>query len=314
VLERYFTLRPYLLSKIRDFFNNDGYIEVETPYVVPTVPPDPHIEPLLVYIGDVGPYFLHTSPEIYMKKILARGLKRIYQICRAFRVENKDELHSLEFTMLEWYREGSCMEALKETERLVDFLSSYLESDFGIKKSFSPPFRIFDMEELFLERLNISPFNHEKMEFYIALKEKNIVSVREDDSWLDMFFKAFFERIEPSIDKSTPYFITGWPIYLSSMAKAKDGKAERFELYVRGVEIANGYSELLDPTEQRKRFEEDNNRRKMMGKREFIIDGDFISCLSKIEGEYSGCAVGVERLMMVLLGEEDIDRVSPFNL
>lgn len=310
----YLRIRQYIFRKIREFFTQRDYIEVETPYIVRTVPPDPHIEPVFVYVERCGPYFLHTSPEIYMKKLLATGLKRIFQICRVFRAEREDEIHRVEFTMLEWYREGNYMDTLKETEELLDFISSLLEREFGIKKSFSPPFAIFDLEELFTMKLDINPFHFDRDGLYDLLRKRKIVRVNEGDSWIDMFLKVFLEKIDPYIDKSTPYFIVGWPYILTSMAKAKNGKAERFELYVDGVEIANGYSELLNPDEQRKRFEKDNIERIKTGKREMMIDEEFISCLSEIVGDYSGVALGLDRLVTVLTGEKDIGKVWPFKL
>ncbi|MCX7858101.1 MAG: EF-P lysine aminoacylase EpmA [Deltaproteobacteria bacterium] len=305
-------LRRYVLSKIREFFERRRYIETETPYIVRAVPPDPYIEPIHVYMDDEGPFFLHTSPEIHMKKILAKGFNRIFQICRTFRREKKDELHTVEFTMLEWYREGNYMDTLKETEELVEFLVSSLEKDFSIKRAFFPPFPIFDLESLFSDVMGVDIFSLDRDTLYQILKNKGVASVRTDDSWIDMFFKAFFEKIDTSLEKKTPYFLIGWPLDLSSMAKGKNQKAERFELYIEGVEIANGYSELLDPEEQRKRFEKDNAQRKKMGKKEIPIDEDFILCLSRIKGEYSGVALGVDRLIMVLAGEKNIENVMPF--
>ncbi|MCS7280571.1 MAG: EF-P lysine aminoacylase EpmA [Desulfobacterota bacterium] len=314
MLEYQFVIRQYLLRKMREFFLERGYIEVETPYLVRSVPPDPHIDPVCVYISGKGPYYLHTSPEIHMKKLLSKGLRRIFQICRVFRVESVDSLHRIEFTMLEWYRDGTYMDTLKEAEDLVLFLSSSLHEEFSIKKRFFSPFSVLEMEALFLERVGINPFEFDRTSLFRVLKERGFLTVREEDTWDEMFFKVFFEKIEPHIDKSVPYFLVGWPLATSSMAKERNGRAERFELYIDGIEIANGYSELLDPEEQRKRFEKDNELRKYLGKDEIPIDEDFISSLSRIPIDCSGVALGIERLIMVLTGERTIDSVSPFSL
>ncbi len=307
-------LRHYLFQRIREFFEKRGYVEVETPYIVKTVPPDPHIDPVSVYVDGQGPLFLHTSPEIEMKKLLSRNLNRIFQICRVFRAEKEDRLHRVEFTMLEWYREGNYIDTLKETEELLSFLTSSMERDFGIGRSLSPPFPVYDLEELFVRFTGINPFRLDGVELYETLKKRGFLGISKDDLWIDIFFKVFLETIEPAIDKSTPYFIVGWPSSLSSMAKEKNGKAERFELYIKGIEIANGYSELLCPSEQRRRFERDNLERKRMGKKEMEIEEDFIACLSQIREDYSGVALGVERLIMVITGEKDIGSVTPFSL
>lgn len=307
-------LRTYLFRKIRDFFEKRGYLEVETPHIVRTVLPDPYVDPIRVCLRDKEHYFLHTSPEIHMKKLLAKGLKRIFQICRVFRAEKEDPLHRIEFTMLEWYREGNYLDTLKETESLVNYLSSSLEVDFGIKNSFRSPFFVFDLEDLFLKTFGINPFHLDTNNFYDALRKKGLLTLKEDDTWADIFFKAFFEKIEPQIDKSNPYFLYGWPSCLSSTAKEKNGKAERFELYIYGIEIANGYSELLSSDEQRKRLEKDNIERRRMNKMEMIVDEEFISSLSQIKGDFSGVALGVDRLLMVLIGERDIGKVLPFSV
>lgn len=301
--------RHELLKSMREFFYARDYLEVETPALMKTSPPDPYIDPLSVHVGEKGPFYLHTSPEVHMKRLLPFGQDRIFQICKVYRVEELEEIHNIEFTMLEWYREGGYLDAMVEVEELVRHVARALKPVRDAR--FQAPFRVYDLDRLFFEKTGIDPFPLDRDGLFLALKEKGFTGIDEKDEWKDLFFKLLIQEVEPSMEADGPYFIKDWPQAISTMARAKAGrKVERFELYVDGVEIANGYSELLDPVEQRDRFVRDNEERGRLGKEKFPIDEAFLDALSCLQGPYTGVALGVDRLLMKMLGLSRIDEVT----
>jgi lysyl-tRNA synthetase class 2 len=307
--------RHELLRAIRQFFYDRGYIEVETANLMRTPAPDPHIDPLQVSVGGKGPYYLHTSPEMGMKKLLISGQSRIFQICKVYRVEEHEEIHSTEFTMLEWYCEGTYIEAMKETNELVSSVARALLGEEG--QLYHRDFKSYELEALFREKTGINPFGLGRDELFKEMKKKGFPGINDGDDISDLFFKLFIQYIEGTIGKDGPCFIIDWPALISTMAKEKDdnpAKVERFELYMRGMEIANGYTELLDPTAQRKRFLDDNEERKGLGKTTFTIDEEFLASLGQLTGSYAGVSIGVDRLLMALLNVDTIDGVLPNRL
>ena len=302
------TVRHRFLSAIRAFFVGQGYIEVETPALVRNAPPDPYIDPLSVYVGSKGPYYLHTSPEMHMKKLLQFGYERMFQVCKVYRVEEVEEIHSTEFTMLEWYRKGTYTEAMEEAESLVRYVSDGLGNT--REERFKESFVVYDLEKLVAEISGLNPFLLNRDGLSEAMKSIGFGGIDDKDTWNDLFFKLFIQEVEPKIARGAPYFIRDWPSSISTMARRKaPNKVERFELYVSGMEIANGYTELLDPEEQRSRFLTDIAERKRLGKNTFELDEGFLEALSKTKGSYAGVSVGVDRLFMALLGKEKIDDV-----
>ena len=304
--------RHELLRAIRQFFYDREYIEVETANLMRTAPPDPHIDPLEVSVGGKGPYYLHTSPEVGMKKLLPSGQSRIFQICKVYRVEEHEEIHNTEFTMLEWYREGTYIEAMDETNELVSYVTKALLGEGG--RLYQKTFKNYELEALFQEKTGINPFGLERDELFQEMKKKGFPGKNGGDSLSDLFFKLFIQHIEGTVGRDEPCFIVDWPALISTMAKEKDNnsaKVERFELYMSGLEIANGYTELLDPTAQRKRFLKDNEERQRLNKNTFNIDEEFLDALSTLTGSYAGVSVGVDRLLMVLLNKDRIDEVLP---
>jgi lysyl-tRNA synthetase class 2 len=142
------------------------------------------------------------------------------------------------------------------------------------------------------------------------MRKIGFLGIDDKDTWNDLFFKLFIQEVEPRIPREAPYFIKDWPLTVSTMAKRKDeNRVERFELYMNGLEIANGYTELLDISEQRQRFERDNIKRAASGKQTFVIDEEFLVALGKLKGPYAGISIGVDRLLMVLLGKDRIEDV-----
>lgn len=305
--------RHVLMKAAREFFYDREYIEVETPYLARSAPTDPFIEPLKAFAGDAGPFYLHTSPEVGMKKFLARGMERIFEICKVFRVEELEDAHSIEFTMLEWYGPGTYEEAISQTEALVRYLDNALR---GAPSCASDPWPVYVLSDLFLEMTAIDPLPLSRNELFKQMSNRGFGG-KSDDSWEDLFFKLLVQEIEPRLNEreKTPYFIKDWPASLTAMAKKKDASTvERFELYMAGLEIANGYSELLDPKEQKLRMIRDNEERMRLGKALFPLDEAFLEALEAIPGPVAGVSIGMDRLLMALLGSRSIADVLPGRL
>lgn len=306
--------RCQLLKSIRSFFYERGFTEVETANLMRTAAPDPNIEPLDVFVEKSGPFFLHTSPEMGMKKLLASGIERIFQICKVYRVEEYRQVHNTEFTMLEWYREGNYEDTMDETNELVSHIAKDLLHDGGA--SYETRFERFNLKSLFIQETGINPFGLTKDEFLHEIQSKGFRGMDTTDTLESLFFKLFIQEVEPCLPKQSPYFVTGWPVFISTMAKTMNDsphQVERFELYIGELEIANGYTELVDAREQRARFDADNSLRESRGNRTFPVDEEFLAALDTINDSYSGVSIGVDRLLMALLGKNTIDDVIPYR-
>lgn len=303
--------RHRLLKAAREFFYRAGYVEVETPNLMKAAPPDPFIEPVKAFAAEKGPFFLHTSPEVGMKKLLP-FYPAIFQICKTYRVEELDELHNTEFTMLEWYMKGTYDDAILELSRLVSHVAD------SVAPSAAQPLKekwaSFTLEAVFVEKTGINPLDMNRTSLFAAMKEKGFL-VSAADGWDDLFFMLYVQEVEPWLHDLDAAIVRDWPLWLSSMAKMKDeSKVERFEFYVRGLELANGYTELLDVEEQRDRFVRDNKKRMLQGKQVFPLDLELLDALSKIDGPISGVSVGLDRLLMVLLQKDRIEEVLPYRI
>ncbi len=305
------TARHLLLRGIRKFFDERGYLEVETPYLMKGAPCDPYIEPLAVSIGGRGPYYLHTSPEMSMKRALARGMRKIFQICKVFRVEEFEEHHSIEFTMVEWYRPGTYLDTMEETKELIASMAGAGGMEEGLAYV-RRPWKTYDLRSLLSELVGFDPVPLSKEDLERALRARGFHWEGSDGSWADLFFRLLVQEVEPRMEdrEKNPYFIKDWPASLTAMARRKDEHtAERFELYMKGLEIANGYTELLDPEEQRRRLLRDNEARQRLGKQTFPLDEEFLRALGRIPGPVSGVSVGFDRLLMVLMNRKNISDV-----
>lgn len=286
--------RSKIIQSIRKFFIERGYLEVETPYLVPSVSPEAHIDPVAC-----GSWFLHTSPELCMKRLLSAGYEKIFQICHCWRQGERGSRHIPEFTMLEWYKTGvDYKELMKETEELIidvyDSISPYRKIYYQNKEiDISLPWERISVEEAF------NRFG--KIRLKEALEK-------------DIFDEVMVEKIEPELGVKKPTFIYDYPVERASFSKAKNEDpsfAERFELYIGGVEIANGFSELTDPQEQRRRFEIENNIRKKRSKFTIPIPERFLEEISQMP-QSSGIALGIDRLVMVFLDKDSIDEIVAF--
>jgi lysyl-tRNA synthetase class 2 len=303
--------RARIVSDIRHFFSQRHVLEVDTPILSRAAPTAPYLESFkteFIPMGsiDKASYYLQTSPEFAMKVLLAGGSGSIYQIAKVFRNGERGRLHSPEFTMLEWYRpELNLGELMDEVAALLQTITSYSES---VR---------FSYKEVFSQYLNVNVLVCSKDELQ-KLAIKKLPSFSGDfyldrDGWLELLMSQVIEPELASLKK--PVFIYDFPASQAQLAKVKldnDGEqvAARFELYAGGLEVANGYDELLDAKELRKRFEYDNQQRLKLGKAEMPIDEKLLAAMSLGLPPCTGVALGLDRLLMLAMNKESIDCVQ----
>jgi elongation factor P--(R)-beta-lysine ligase len=287
--------RALILQEIRQFFVERGYLEVETPHRIPTPAPESHVNAI-----PSGSWFLHTSPELCMKRMMAAGFKKIFQICRCWREMERGSQHLPEFTLLEWYRAGADYHSLmEECEGLIRFVAGAM----GLGQKII--FRGFevDLSEPW-ERISVK----ETFRFY---SQTSMTEALEGG----LFDEIMVRDIEPKLGIKKPTFIYDYPAQRGALARLKQGDpsiAERFELYIGGLELGNGFSELVDSEEQRKRFHIENANRQSFGKPIYSMPDKFLAELDQMPSS-AGIALGVDRLAMVFLGVEIIDEVVAFT-
>jgi lysyl-tRNA synthetase class 2 len=299
--------RSEYIGKIRQFFNTREILEVETPCLAKDTVTDPYIDAINVNT-QYGKKFLQTSPEYFMKRLLANGSDSIFQICKCFRDDPISERHNPEFTMLEWYHE---VITYKELMIEISELIISLAPDYK--------FEYYSYLEIFKSRLNINPLNITDTELKeFTLNKIGCIQGLENPNRIESLDLLFSYFIEPTLnEKNVATFIYNYPIEQAALAKQTKEQghqvAERFELFMNGIEIANGYGECLDPDVLLQRFNEDNDIRKTLNKLETSIDEEFISAHRHGLKSCSGVALGLDRLLMVLMGINSIDKVISFR-
>jgi len=290
--------RARVVRAVRDFFDSRGFVEVETPAIVPSPGMDLHLDAFAV--GAAG--FLITSPEYQMKRLLAEGWDRIFQVCRCFRRGEQGAQHNPEFTMVEWYRGNAGFEdVVRDTEQLVASVSGGAFHVAGRTIDARPPFA----------RLSVS----EAFERFAGASEADVLAWAEHDE--DRYFRTWVERVEPRIaEMDRAVHVVDYPASQASLARRKPGNprfCERFELYVAGLELCNGFGELTDPREQRARFEQDQAARAARGLPVYPIDDKFLAALEQGLPPCAGNALGVDRLAALACGTTDIRSVLAFS-
>lgn len=301
---------------IREFFWSLDYEETRTPILVQSPGMEPHIRPIEVSKGA----FLPTSPEFAMKKLLARGLPRIFQICSSFRDEPRSPEHSPEFTMLEFYETEITLEKFqKRVESLFSFLVNKLESNYPEKTpaDLSTPWPRFTVNELFQKHAGLD-LRESTAATLAELCRKNQIIASEQESWDDLYFKIWLNLIEPNLPQNRPCFVTHYPVSQSSLCnRVKDAQgfewANRFEIYFGRLELGNAFDELRDSRIQRENFQKDQKiRHEVYGDAYPVspMDEELLSAIEKMPPT-CGIAIGLDRLAMLLLGARTIDEVIP---
>ncbi|MFH1142269.1 MAG: EF-P lysine aminoacylase EpmA [Candidatus Uhrbacteria bacterium] len=300
--------RMDLYDTIRAFFRSRGYLEVETPLLVRSPGMEPNLDPFEVngsQIADRGSYGLITSPEYSMKKLLGSGLDKIFTITKVFRSGDSEtsQLHNPEFSMLEWYEQGIDYQAgMDQTEELVCAC--------GLNLVWSR----YRVRDLMLEHTQVDLDAAKRFDLLDACQRHGL-SISEDDTESDLFYRLFLTKVEPELSKDSACIVYDYPVYQSGLAKlTSDGKyAQRFEVYLSGVELCNAFTELTDSDEQRDRFQIEAKEREHLGKQIWPIDEDLLSALSSIQNPTFGNALGLDRLLMLKLELDSIDQVLPFR-
>jgi lysyl-tRNA synthetase class 2 len=305
-----------LLTRIREYFAHAGVLEVDTPVLSAAGATDPAIRSFSTAYHGPGPcqgdwLYLHTSPEFPMKRLLAAGAGSIYQICKVFRDGESGRRHNPEYTLLEWYRTGFDHRAL-----MVDVESLLHE----VLRDIMPltPATHWTYRELFGDGAGIDPFATSANEIRQALRARGIdappgLAEDEIDGWLDLLLTHV---IEPALDAGL-VFVSEYPASQAALARLLPGEpavAARFEVYLDGVELANGYHELTDPAEQRRRFERDNSHRSARQLAAIEPDWRLLAAMHSGLPECAGVALGFDRLVMIAGGATHINEVIAFPL
>lgn len=307
--------RAKFISAIRQFFAERQVLEVETPSLSQATVTDIHLQSFATELdaavssnNDSRELFLQTSPEFAMKRLLAAGSGPIYQLCKAFRNEQQGRHHNPEFTMLEWYRPGfDDKDLMAEIDQLMQCL---LDTQAADKISY---------QQAFIETIAIDPLTASVEQLKQSIAKQDMLSdwlVKEADKDTLLQF-MFSQMIEPHIGQNRPCFVYHFPATQAALARLEptDNRvARRFELYYRSMELANGFDELTDASEQRQRFAKDNELRRENGLPEKMIDQRLLAALEAGLPQCSGVAIGVDRLLMLKLGKQQISDVISFDL
>ena len=302
--------RAQLLAALRTFFAERGVLEVETPLLSAATVPDLHLHSLScrLEVGGTGRQaYLQTSPEFAMKRLLAAGSGAIFQICKAFRDGEVGARHNPEFTMLEWYRPGF------DHHRLMDEMDEMLAAILGVQAA-----ERLTYGEAMRRHASVDPHRDSprQLQRAAAMADIEIVGAEptDRDDWLHLLMSHL---VEPRLGHGRPSFIYDYPVSQAALARIRTGDpavAERFEIYVEGVELANGFHELTDPVEQRQRFESDLELRRQAGLPAVPLDERLLAALEEGLPDCAGVALGVDRLAMLRGSAREVSEVISFSV
>lgn len=291
----YLQTRARVIQAIRDFFISNRYLEVETPVRSPEIIPEAHIDPVMS-----ENWYLQASPELYMKRLLSMGYHRIFQICKCFRKNEKGDFHVPELTLLEWYTAGHTYhDLMDQCQELIRFIAEKLDSKQPLT---------YQNHNIHLDR----PW--EKTTVSSAFDTYSDIPL--DQTLQDNCFEEILtDQVEPFLGQPVPTFLYNYPRRLASLAKLNPDDpetAQRFELYIAGIEIANGFTELNDTEEQAMRFKDENKLRVLRNMSRIKMPETFLKSLETMP-DSAGIALGVDRLVMIFCDTACIDEVVAFT-
>lgn len=314
------TGRQALYSALRRFFSAQGYLEVETPLLVPAPGMEPHITAFEVPflpetdIGQPRPLWLHTSPEYAMKRLLADGGGPLFQICKVLRNGEVSRTHNPEFTLLEFYRPHADYHAT-----MADLEQALAEAEAAVAGGAPPlfartPYERLTVREAVLRATGVDLRDCPTGDSLKRAAEAAGVHTGSATSFDDVFFHLFLQKVEGTLGWERPTFLTEYPASMAALARLKPGDssvAERVELYARGLELANGFSELTDAAEQRSRLVAEQEWRRQAGRPVYPLDERFLEAVGRMPPS-AGIAVGLDRILMLMLGAQSIADVLLF--
>lgn len=345
-LKNNWVIKARILTAIRDFFAKEGFLEVDTPTLVKSPDPSPFNE---VFKIENRNLYLTPSPEFFIKKLLAAGLRNVYQITKAYRNwQEKDPLHLNEFTILEWYRDNATYtDLMVDCEHLVNFVFNHCHSSImlestQIKNNFidsgsrsaklnlsgmtikyqnqiinlTSPWTRISCKEAFGKYANTDLDEFMDLNNARKICRQHGYQVEDENAWEELYHQIFLNEVEPKLPKEQPLILYDYPAPLAALSKIKmfnPKYAERFEFYIGGLELGNGYSELTDAKEQEKRLMTDMETRKRKKMRVFDYDRQFVEALKSGIPKTAGIAVGVDRLVMLFSDSKDIHEVTPLS-
>ncbi|MEQ1876567.1 MAG: EF-P lysine aminoacylase EpmA [Bdellovibrionia bacterium] len=303
------------LERMREFFKARDFIEVRTPTLVPSPGLEPFLDPFhadFVHGKDLTHFYLPTSPEFHLKKLLTLGWRKIFEFKECFRNGELSSHHQPEFLMLEWYRAYAGFgEMIQDVKDLLVFL----QERFAHKKHFET-ITVTTVVALFKDLVEID-LRPDSIATDLAREcERLGVHFEAADSFDDLFARIFLEKIEPRLAVApSPIIVRGYPPSQAALARiGADGWAERFELYWRGFELANAFHELNDPHEQRRRFDENIREKKRLKRVEVPVDREFLAALDRGMPPSVGIALGVERLFLAFAGQNELEQARAFPI
>lgn len=315
--------RAGAVKSLREFFDRRGYVEVETPALQISPGMEPHLTAFATKLHDTAgegrSVFLHTSPEFAMKKLLAAGMQRIFQLARVFRDGERSARHHPEFTMLEWYRTGAgWRDIAEEAMDLVRGICGATVRFNGVECDLSQPWEFLSVAGAFERHAGIDlmatmndPLNPDTDQLGFAADGIG-VRTADTDTWEDVFFRIYLERIEPHLGVGAATVLHSYPASMAALARLspEDSRvSDRFEIFVCGLELANGYGELTDAAEQRARFGTMVAQREAQGRDAYPVDEDFLAALESGMPDCAGIALGFDRLVMLAAGASRIEEV-----
>jgi len=325
----YLEVRQKVIGSLRSYFLSQEFAEVETPALQISPGNETHLHAFKTEWHDRAggtpsqTYYLHTSPEFSMKKLLVAGVPKLYQLSHAYRNGERSSRHHPEFMMLEWYRAHvDTRDIMRDCVQLVRAASQAVGRKLFMANGMTcDPFLEWEcltVGEAFQRYasvdLSITIHNPENPDFNLLAAQAPLAGVRvtTGDTWEDLFFRIMGEKIEPHLGKDRPVFLCDYPVSMAALARPKPEDtrlAERFELYICGYELANAFCELTDVVEQERRFQMDMDKKQELYGERYPIDPDFIEALKFGLPPSSGIALGVDRLVMLCAGTENIDDV-----
>lgn len=321
-LKKIYDTRIEIIKLIREFFWSRDFVETDTPIAVKYPGQEPYLNPVPVTffdpIGKPENFYLHTSPELSMKKLLAAGYQKIFQIVKCFRNnESFGGTHNTEFTMIEWYRSpGKYQDIMDDTENLFKFVGEKLGRQTvkynGKEIDISKKWERLSMKEVWQKYLQVNLDDYLELEQIKKFANDRGYMIDDNYEYEDIFFKIFLNEIERNLGSEIPIFVYDYPACMSSMSRlcSHDSRyAERFELYMGGLELVNAFGELTDAKDQWQRLEQDRELRVKLGKEVWPVDNDFISALESGIPPAGGVALGVDRMVVLFTGAKDINEV-----